>query len=130
MPALKNPLRMLVVDNNRDTGTALVYLLEIMGHQALYVSDARHALTKVDEFHPQVAFLDIGVPSADGASLARMIRDNYAPHELRLVALSAYGDERTRNASMTAGFDAYLVKPAKRQDVETILSIVFDDRLR
>lgn len=121
---------MMVVDNNRDMGTALVYLLEIMGHQALYVSDARHALTKVDEFHPQVAFLDIGVPSAEGTSLARMLRDNYSRHELRLVALSAYGDERIRNESMTAGFDAYLVKPVKQRDVETILSIVFDDRLR
>jgi DNA-binding response OmpR family regulator len=130
MPGLKNPWRMMVVDNNRDMGTALVYLLEIMGHQALYVSDVRHALTKVDEFHPQVAFLDIGVPSAEGTSLARMLRDNYSRDELRLVALSAYGDDRIRNESLTAGFDAYLVKPAKQKDVETILSIVFDERLR
>jgi CheY-like chemotaxis protein len=59
-----------------------------------------------------------------------MLRDNYSRDELRLVALSAYGDDRIRNESLTAGFDAYLVKPAKQRDVETILSIVFDDRLR
>ena len=130
VPALKNPWRILVVDNNSDMATALVYLLEIMGHQALYVSDPRHVLTKVDEFRPQVAFLDIGVPSSEGISLARMLRDHYARHELRLVALSAYGDERTRNESMTAGFDAYLVKPVTQQHLETILGIVFDERLR
>ena len=110
--------------------TALAYLLEIMGHEALYLSDARHALTKVDEFRPHVAFVDIGMPGADGMSVARMLREHYARHELRLVALSAYGDERIRNESMTAGFDAYLAKPVKEQDIETILSVVFDERLR
>lgn len=128
--AIKNRWRILVLDNNSDMATALVYLLEIMGHQALYVADPQHALTKVDEFRPHVAFVDIGMPSPEGINLARLLRNHYARHELRLVALSAYGDARIRNESMTAGFDAYLAKPVKEQDVRTILSLVFDQRLR
>jgi DNA-binding response OmpR family regulator len=125
----KNRWRILIVDNNVDTATALVYLLEIMGHQALYLFDARHALTKVDEFRPHVAFLELGMRTLDGMGLARLLREHYARHELRLVALSAYGDARTRNESMTADFDAYLAKPVKEHDVETVLSVVFDERL-
>ena len=126
--ALTNRRRILVVDTNIDMATALVYLLEIKGHQALYVSDPRHVLTKVDEFRPHVAFLDIGMPSIDGIRFAPLLRDHYARYELRLVALSTYGDARTRDESMTAGFDAYLVKPVKEQDVDTILGILFDQR--
>ena len=107
----------------------LVYLLEIMGHQALYVSNPHHALTKVDEFRPDVAFIDIGAASPEGNSLALVLRDHYAAHELRLVALSTYGDVRMTNADITAGFDAYLSKPVKERDVETILDVVFDKRL-
>ena len=127
--ALKNRRRILVIDNNIDTATALAYLLEIMGHQALYQFDARHALTKVDEFRPHVAFVDLGMRTEDGTGLAQLLREHYARHELRLVALSTYGDARTRNESMTVSFDAYLAKPVKEQDVETILSVVFDERL-
>lgn len=127
---MKNRRRILVVDNNTDMATALVYLLEIMGHQALHLFDARHALTKVNEFRPHVAFLDLGLPSVDGVAVPQLLRDHYARHELRLIALSAYGDEKVRDRSMTAGFDAYLAKPVKEQDVETILSIVFDERVR
>ena len=120
---------MLVVDENSDVARGLVYLLEIMGHQALYLSNPQHALTKVDEFRPDVAFIDIGAESPEGHSLAVVLRDHYAPHELRLVALSTYGDTRMSNASLTAGFDAYLSKPVKERDVETILGVVFDKRL-
>jgi DNA-binding response OmpR family regulator len=124
-----NRRRILVVDTNIDMATALVYLLEIKGHQALYVSDPRHVLTKINEFHPHVALLDIGMSSVDGIGLGRLLRDHYARHELRLVALSTYGDARTRDESMTVGFDAYLVKPVKEQDVDTIIGILFDKRL-
>ena len=128
-PSLTSPWRILVVDENSDMARGLVYLLEIMGHQALYLSNPHHALTKVDEFRPDVAFIDIGAASPDGNRLALVLRDHYAPHELRLVALAPYGDTRTTDASMTAGFDAYLSKPVKEQDVETILDVVLDKRL-
>lgn len=126
---MKNRRRILVVDNNVDMATALVYLLEIKGHQALYVSDPRHILTKIDEFRPDVAFIDIGMPSVDGIGLARLLRDHYARSELRLVALSIYGDARTRDESVTAAFDAYLVKPVKEPHIDTILGILFDKSL-
>jgi PleD family two-component response regulator len=124
-----SPWRILVVDENSEIARGLVYLLEIMGHQALYLSNPHHTLTKVDEFRPDVAFIDIGAASPEGNSLALVLRDHYAPHELRLVALSTYGDTRMSNASMTAGFDAYLSKPVKERDVETVLGVVFDKRL-
>lgn len=128
-PSLTAPSRILVVDDNSDTARALVYLLEIMGHQTLYVANPLHALTKVDEFRPDVAFIDIGAASPEGSNLAQVLRDHYAPHELRLVALSPYGDTRMTDASITAGFDAYLSKPVKERDVETVLGVVRDQRL-
>lgn len=128
-PPLTPRWRILVLDENSDMATSMVYLLEIMGHQALYLSDPRNALTKVDEFRPHVAFVDIGAASLDGNNLALVLRDHYARHELRLVALSAYGDTRMSDQRMTAGFDAYLTKPVKEQDVRTILGVVFDERL-
>jgi len=70
-----------------------------------------------------------GRPARTVNSLALVLRDHYAPHELRLVALSPYGDTRMQDASVTAGFDAYLSKPVKERDVETILGVVFDKRL-
>jgi DNA-binding response OmpR family regulator len=127
---MKAGKRILVVDRNSDMAAALGYLLEIMGHQALHAFDPRHVLTKINEFRPHVAFVDLGLRGADGIGLAHLVREHYARDELRLVALSAYGDEKIRDETLTAGFDAYLVKPVKQQDVETILGLVFDQRVR
>ena len=108
---------------------SLAYLLEIMGHETRFFFDARHVITKVDEFRPHLAFVDIGMAGTDGLGLARWLRNHYARHELRLVALSRYGDPKIRDASAASGFDAHLVKPARAEDVQTILNLVFDERL-
>ena len=127
---MKAAKRILVVDGNSDMASALVYLLDIMGHQALHAFDPQHVLTKINEFRPHVAFVDLGLRGAEGKGLAHQVREHYARHELRLIALSAYGDEKIRDETLTAGFDAYLVKPVKQQDVVTILDLVFDQRVR
>ena len=127
---LKKRFRILIVDDNSDMAASFAYLLEIMGHEARFIVDPQHAITKVDEFRPDIAFVHIGMVGLDGFGLARWLRNHYARHELRLVAMSVYGDPATRDASMASGFDAYLVKPASAEAVETILGLVFDDRLR
>ena len=128
--AAKRNVRTLVVDRNSDFAAGFAFMLEGLGYEARFLLDSTHTLTKVDEFRPHVAFVDIGMPSADGLNLAKVLRDHYARHEVRLVALSLYGDERLRDASSTSGFDAHLVKPVSPHDVETILDLVLDKRLR
>lgn len=126
----KKRLRILVVDIRYDLAASVAYLLEIMGHEARFTFDARHVLTKVDEFRPDVAFVDIGMQSSDGVGIAQLVREYYARHELLLVAMSVYGDPKTRDARLTAAFDAHLAKPVLRQNIETVLGVLLDKRLR
>jgi CheY-like chemotaxis protein len=59
----------------------------------------------------EVALVDIGLPGIDGLEVARRIRALRGPAAVVLVALTGYGDARTREAATAAGFDAYLQKP-------------------
>jgi CheY-like chemotaxis protein len=102
--------RVLVVDDNTDAADMLCAALEHFGHDVLIAGDGPQALRLVDDFHPDVAVLDIGLPVMDGYELARRLRARGLDQCL-LVAVTGYGQDDDRVRSREAGFDVHLVKP-------------------
>jgi two-component system CheB/CheR fusion protein len=71
--------------------------------------DGHAALALLDQFAPQLAILDLGLPDMDGYELAARIRER--PGAMRIVALTGYGQPQDHAKSSQAGFDFHLVKP-------------------
>ena len=102
--------QVLIVEDNEDLADTFAALLESAGHEVRTVNDGLEALTEVQRRLPDAVVLDIGLPSLDGAEVARRLRQRYG-QTLRLIACSAiadYGMERIARA----GFDVVLTKPA------------------
>lgn len=115
-------LRVLVVDDNVDTASTLVTLLELSGHVARMAHDGLVALDMAIEFQPDVVILDIGLPGINGFEVAKRLR---AAHpQTMLVAMTGYGEASARQRSREVGFDHHLVKPARFEAVEEILNKV------
>jgi CheY-like chemotaxis protein len=104
-------LRILVVDDNRDTAELTAELLATDGHEVRTAGDGPAALALIDGFHPQIVLLDIELPGMNGYELAGHIRALPAGRELRLVAVTGYGRESDRRRALEAGFDEHVVKP-------------------
>lgn len=121
--------RALILDNDATFSAGCAYLLERLGFDTNVVYDPTYALTKVDEFHPHIAFIEIGMADSTGLTIGRLLRDHYARHELALIAVSLYSDPRTRDSSAAAGFDAHLAKPVSERDLRTVVDLVLDKRL-
>jgi PAS domain S-box-containing protein len=115
------PLRLLVVDDNRDAADTLAALLSVMGHDVVVAHDGHQALRMLDGLHPQAVFLDIGMPGLSGYDVARAVRREPRHDDVMLVALTGWGgaDDRARTAQ--AGFDAHLTKPATMTAIESVL---------
>jgi CheY-like chemotaxis protein len=109
--------RVLVVDDNRDAADMLAALAEHRGHMTRNAGDGVDALRILQEFTPDVALLDLGLPVMDGYELAQRIRQ--IPHlsSIRLVAVTGYGQPSDRAKARAAGFDLHLVKPVQLADV-------------
>jgi PAS domain S-box-containing protein len=103
--------RILVVDDNEDAASLLAECLEMMGNTTRVAHDGPQALRVVDEFVPELALLDIGLPVMDGYELAVQLRAKLGDDRLRLVAITGYGQESDRQRALDASFDAHLVKP-------------------
>jgi PAS domain S-box-containing protein len=112
--------RILIVDDNTDAAELLAVLLERLGNTTRVAYDAMSALRMLDDFEPELAVLDIGLPEIDGYELARRLRARVAG--ARLIALSGYGQQADRDRSASAGFDAHLVKPVAVATLKSVIS--------
>jgi PAS domain S-box-containing protein len=113
--------KVLVVDDNRDSADSLALLLRLWGHEARTAHDGLSGLKAARSYRPQVVFLDIGLPGLDGYELARRLREEFG-QEMRLIAVTGYGQEEDRRRALEAGCDAHLIKPADPADVQRLLT--------
>lgn len=114
-------LRVLVVDDNVDAADMLVELLPHFGCVVRAVHDGPAALEAAATFRPDVALVDIGLPVMDGYEVARRLVQGPGLAELRLVAVTGYGQQKDRERSAAAGFHAHLVKPLDLSQLRDIL---------
>ena len=115
-----NPKRILVVDDNTDAANSLAELLRLDGHEAHTVYSAKGALQCVDTFGPNVVLLDIGLPEMDGYQVAQQIRSRSS--DVRLIALTGYGQTEDMLRTRAAGFDAHMVKPVDFDALERVIA--------
>jgi len=118
----------LVVDDNRDAADTMSMLLKALGYRTRTAYDARSALEMLQTSRPDVAILDIGLPDMDGRKLARAIRTQYGD-AVALIALTGYGQEQDRDATLDAGFRDHLTKPLSSDALIAALQRVSEDGL-
>ena len=121
MPLAKN---ILVVDDNADAADLLANLLQAYGFNVQVAYGGPAALAAARATQPSLMFLDIGMPFMDGYQVATAIRADATLHSIKLVALTAWGDEASRMKARVAGFDLHLTKPA---DLAELLAIANAD---
>jgi CheY-like chemotaxis protein len=105
------PLRILVVDDNRDSAETLTMLLELMGNEMSAAYDGEQAVAIANEIKPDVVLLDIGLPKMNGYEVARQIRQQPWGSNPILVAITGWGQTEDKDLSRESGFDHHLVKP-------------------
>jgi CheY-like chemotaxis protein len=125
MPAQGQACRVLVVDDDKDSAQTFAYLLAGMGHEARHLTDPAKVLRTVARFKPHIVFLDIAMPGMNGWELAAALRKQYSYDALRLVALTALGEEADRIRSRQAGFDAHILKPVSMDLIESVIDQLF-----
>jgi CheY-like chemotaxis protein/anti-sigma regulatory factor (Ser/Thr protein kinase) len=113
--------RILVVDDNVDSGEMLVEVASRWGHHAVHAVDGPQALRLADELRPEVVLLDIGLPGMDGYEVASHLRGSPLTREAHLIALSGYGQDDDRKKSRAAGCDDHLVKPVDMKRLAQLL---------
>jgi two-component system, chemotaxis family, CheB/CheR fusion protein len=121
-PRVVTPRRIVLVDDQDDSREMLRMLLEARDHVVLDAADGPTAIELIEREKPDIAFIDIGLPTMTGYEVAQQIRARAELRGVRLVALTGYGNPSDVAMAREAGFDEHVIKPAALARIEQILA--------
>lgn len=106
-------LRVLVVDDDRDTVNMLIALLRTEGHVVHGVHTGKEVLPATRLFRPDAIILDISVPGMSGYAAAQEIRLSFteARRPLLIAISGMWKEPADRRVAQQVGFDHHLMKP-------------------
>ena len=115
------PLRVLIVDDNRDSADSLGMLFELMGHDVRIAYDGPHALEIARDFTAHAALIDLAMPKMDGYAVLAALRTLPGFSNTLYAAMTGFGHARDFAQTRSAGFEAHLVKPGELNKFEALL---------
>jgi two-component system, chemotaxis family, CheB/CheR fusion protein len=111
--------KILIVEDDHDSGDAMAALLESMGHESRVAIDGAAALDLARQLKPDAAIIDIGLPVLDGYEVAARLRA--VDPKIVLVAVSGWPNNPRDPRSQRAGFNHYFVKPLEYEQLKQIV---------
>jgi DNA-binding response OmpR family regulator len=104
-----NGTTIVVVEDDHNISDLVAMYLRREGFRVLQADDSDAALRYIDQEHPKLLILDIGLPGAlDGLELCRRVRST---SDIPVVMLTARDDEIDRVIGLELGADDYVTKP-------------------
>jgi signal transduction histidine kinase len=103
-------LRVLLVDDDPTLSAILARVLRSLGCKVEAANDGATALAGLTALPPDVALLDVHMPTMDGVELCEALRARYG-NRLYIIGLSGAATEEDRRRGLDAGMNDYLTKP-------------------
>src|SRR5712692_4918109 len=108
MTTTDKKVRILCVEDDAQMRTFLQAQLKARNFQVQTVRDGAQAIDMAAIFQPQLVLLDLSLPSLDGLTFLRRLREwSGAP----VIVLSAHDEEPVKIRALDQGADDYLTKP-------------------
>jgi two-component system, chemotaxis family, CheB/CheR fusion protein len=119
-----DPIKVLIVEDNHDAGTALCKLLEAAGYDSHYAADAATGIKMAQGVMPHVVLLDLTLPDDDGTEVMRKLKSTQGFDKTLFIALSGRIQPDEGDQLLADGFDHFVLKPASLGTLKALLPAV------
>ncbi|MFG2593227.1 response regulator transcription factor [Streptomyces sp. NPDC048438] len=111
----RNPIRVLVVDDEAPLAELLSMALRYEGWEVRSAGDGAGAVRTARDFRPDAVILDVMLPDMDGLAVLGRLRRELS--DVPVLFLTARDSVEDRIAGLTAGGDDYVTKPFSLEEV-------------
>ena len=119
--ASRNPLKILLAEDNAVNQKLALRLLEHMGYRADVASNGLEAVESVARQKYDVILMDVQMPEMDGLEATRQIVTNWSHNHPRIIGLTANALEGDREMCLAAGMADYISKPIRVEELVAAL---------
>ncbi len=118
-----DPVRILVIEDNKDAAESTRLVLALDGHHVAVAYTGPSGIETARSFGPQVVLCDIGLPEGmSGYDVVRALRKEPRAGSAFVIALTGYGREEDKRKAREAGFDLHLTKPIDYAELRSRLA--------
>jgi len=107
----RNGKKILVVDDEPHVIRSLTFVLSKEGYDVASAENGEDALTKIRALKPDLVFLDVMMPKKNGYEVCREVKKDSGLRHIRVIMLTAKGQESDREQGLGAGADEFMTKP-------------------
>lgn len=101
----------LLVDDDEDSRTICVTILEHHGYSVVQAADGGEGLRMARELRPDVILMDVTLPVLDGWTATSELKQSPETAEIPVIMLTARALDADRARGRDSGCDSYLTKP-------------------
>ena len=114
-------LRVLLVEDDKDSAECTTLLLQIDGHQVQVARNGQAALQMAQADSPDVVLLEIHLPGMDGWEVAKALQEQATEKKPICIAFTTCGTEADQRHSKEAGINLHLAKPLEPGYLRAVL---------
>ncbi|MEO6165540.1 MAG: PAS domain S-box protein, partial [Candidatus Binatia bacterium] len=122
--AARQPLRILVADDNHINQKVAVSLLENLGHRADVVANGHEAIEAYRLVPYDMILMDVQMPEMDGLETSRKIRalEKTKNRHTPIIAMTAHARKEDQEKCLAAGMDDYVSKPVNPRELKAAIA--------
>jgi PAS domain S-box-containing protein len=119
----RRPLRILLAEDNAVNQTLAIHLLRKRGHEVTLAEDGLQALAAFEAEPFELVLMDVQMPNLGGFEATAMIRqrEQATGRHTPIIAMTARAMKGNREECLAAGFDEYLAKPLRPQELYDLI---------
>ncbi len=110
--------KILIVEDNKDSLEILGLRVTAIGYQVIKARNSKEAITCAEAEGPDLIFMDLDLPDADGIKTTATLRQNPKTSHIPVVALTAWISALWQEKAERVGITTYLIKPVSPQMVK------------
>ena len=114
---MREPARILVVDDVPDNVDILQMRLEAQGYEVVTAPDGLEALDKIRQLLPDLVLLDVMMPQKSGYEVCTRMRERDDWRNIKVIMLSAKGRDAEVSKGLAIGADVYVTKPFSTREL-------------
>ena len=120
--------KILVVDDDPEIVTMLSLRLGRRGYDVKTASDGHRAVEIARRERPDLILLDVMMPGKSGWEVARALKADPVTDKIKIVMVTAIGEQVNEMTSPLYGADAHIDKPFEFERLEKVIRSLVTDR--
>ena len=109
--------KILIVEDNDANRLLITDVMKYYGYAIIEALNGEEGVRAAREQRPDLIFMDMQMPVMDGFTATRILKNDPATRDIKIVALTSFAMAGDKETILAAGADEYIAKPVNTREL-------------